>query len=629
MRGRPMSTLVETAASPHRLLVEALNRLPRQAILDAERLLGRPRGLESTVRLIAGIAAICTATEGRRVSAGGALSWFLGSQSPAVGEPVDRLAAARWTTDPDDRLVALLPYVLDPFGLTTRRALLSGQACGRERASRKRTGTFYTPGDVARVLVDEAITPATRRVLDPACGAGVFLRAAFTRLAAAAPPDRAIECLYGVDIDAAAIDACGLVLVHDWLMRQPLSGGEAPIDRFELICARLGRADALDLFAQPPPSRLFHGDTPTTLPQFPPYFDAVLTNPPFAALGTCTDRVRNGYRSLRAARNPTGVNMMWPFWELASRAVTRGGRVAIVLPLAAAYANAGSPRAARKAVFDRGKWEMRFFDRSPDALFGDDVKQRIALALRSPGTSTLIRTTAMRRWSADRRAAALAPDDCEGVHLKVSDGPLLKIGSTAERDALAHLQSWEGTLGEAASRARLVTADKLDRGQRVVAVAPTAYNWIGGFRDTAAARDARRHAAGKLAELTFPSRVLADAAYGVIASHIFLWWWRATGDLFHVPLTALTHAPFAIHKCAAGRLQALAGAGRQCWLSARETPILAVNKGIATVAFSAAAESDALELADHAVGAALGLTSEFVQFTRNDAVRLRSAGRTI
>jgi hypothetical protein len=645
---------VESAAHAHRRLVDELGGLPRRTLLDIEELLNglssrgpTPRELgqsapgqgapgqlapgadRPSARLVAGIVAICASIEGRRVSVGDALRWFFGlKRSAAVF--TEELEAARWGAEPDEQLAALLPYVLDPFGLTTRRALLRGQACGGERATRKRLGTFYTPGDVVRVLADEVITPETRHVLDPACGAGAFLRAAFTRLTSSIPPERAVERLHGVDIDAAAVDACALVLVHDWLMRQPLRAEELPADRFERVRSRLVCADALDLFAEPFQSRPLDGDAQTARASFPRYFDAILTNPPFARSGASSGPAASGYQALRVARDPAGVNMMWPFWELASRIVTRGGRIGIVLALSAAYSNGAIARATRRAVFGRGSWEMRFFDRSPDALFGDDVKQRVALALRRPGSPALLRTTGMRRWSVDRRAAALFSVGAgEGVDLPAEDGPVMKIGSATEREALERLRSLASTLGDATSDVRLASATGLDLGERAIAVAPTAYNWIGAFRDTAVARDARRHVAGKLAQLTFRSRVIADAAYGVIVSHVFLWWWRVTGDLFHVPLTVLTQAPFPIHKCSQAQLDALAAVGRRHWLSARDTPVAAVNKGVATVAYRAAADSDAQALVDRAVGEALGLAPEFVQFTRNDAARLRIAGRAV
>jgi adenine-specific DNA methylase len=48
--------------------------------------------------------------------------------------------------------------------------------------ARKARGAFYTPDAIARYLVDWAVGPSTRRVLEPSAGDGVFLEAAARRL---------------------------------------------------------------------------------------------------------------------------------------------------------------------------------------------------------------------------------------------------------------------------------------------------------------------------------------------------------------------------------------------------------------------------------------------------------------
>lgn len=87
---------------------------------------------------------------------------------------------------------------------------------GLARDERRQRGVFYTPAAlVDRVLdlvldpvLDEVADPLSLRVLDPACGAGVFLAAAAERIAARAgvPIEQAHGCLVGIDLDAAAVD---------------------------------------------------------------------------------------------------------------------------------------------------------------------------------------------------------------------------------------------------------------------------------------------------------------------------------------------------------------------------------------------------------------------------------------
>jgi hypothetical protein len=297
-----------------------------------------------------------------------------------------------------------------------------------------------------------------------------------------------------------------------------------------------------------------------------------------------------------------------------------------VLPLSVAYLESDVAKAARSAIFSTSSWQMRFFDRTPDALFGDDVKQRIALGIKLPGAAGQIRTTSLRRWSSDKRTSALESKPNEGVTSRACGDRIVKIGSRAEREALDQLES-SGTLADVAEQVRLVSADQMGPNAKALGVAPTAYNWIGTYRDTATAAIARSDTSGKLTELVFPSSTLADAAYAILTSRVFLWWWRATGDQFHVSLKDIRRAPFSLAVTDASKLGEVAEAGLACWSVALESPVVAVNRGVRTVAYVPPSDSPALDLADRCVAALFQLDSEFVRLAQEDAVRLRVAGR--
>lgn len=619
LRRQPLTALVEVSAAPHRRFIRALAQVDL-LVTDATCDLVDPTDAPRAVRLAAGIATIHAACVEGRTDAAEALAWFLGSERARLAE----LRSVSWDSPAGDGLVAMLPYVLDPFGLTTRRALIAGRASATERGLRKATGTFYTPGDVARHLADRVIGDGTHRVIDPACGAGVFLRAAFSRLCKGMPARLAINGLYGIDVEPAAVDACALVLVHDWLRREPLARGEAPVDRYLTVRQNLREADALELWAdEAQPSLLgTGGDLDDALPR---EVDAVLMNPPFAPVGHASEAIINAFQTLSAATDPTRVNTMWPFWELATSLGGGRARVGAVLPLSVAYLKGPVARAGRRAVFSDADWEFSFFDRTPDALFGDDVKQRVALAVRHDSDQHVVRTGALRRWSADRREDALAPS---GLVARTPDCDLiLKIGTDAEGQAVDTLRRLGDTFGGSLSSARLVSASALDRSSAALAVAPTAYNWLGVYRDTSVAAEARAAAAAPVTELHLGNATLADAAYAIVVSHVLLWWWRATSDLFHVPLAWLRQAPFPLHRCPPDEVEQLKEAGRACWEDALDSPVVSTNRGVTLASYKPREDSLALARADDAVARAFGLGARFVRFARDDARRLRIAGR--
>lgn len=65
---------------------------------------------------------------------------------------------------------------------------------------RKARGVYYTPPGLAKVLAEWALDPRPERILEPAFGDGVFMRAAFAALVNAGVPDPQSR-LVGVEID--------------------------------------------------------------------------------------------------------------------------------------------------------------------------------------------------------------------------------------------------------------------------------------------------------------------------------------------------------------------------------------------------------------------------------------------
>lgn len=94
-----------------------------------------------------------------------------------------------------------------------------------DTASRAKFGVFYTPPELAsRILGQlpfEEIEPSRRHVLDPACGSGTFLVAAYDRLRNIAPLDLDLfevhedtsRRLTGIDVDPLAVEIARLALL--------------------------------------------------------------------------------------------------------------------------------------------------------------------------------------------------------------------------------------------------------------------------------------------------------------------------------------------------------------------------------------------------------------------------------
>lgn len=226
-----------------------------------------------------------------------------------------------------EHLLELTP-ALDPSG----RFVLQ-----RKRGhARKATGSYYTPGPLVEHLLDEALEPTIREVLeggggvrsvrvcDPACGSGNFLIAAARRIAGRIPgvdPGAALAaaagCVHGMDRNELAAELCHFCV---WLECSS-PGAPAMVPRENFVCGDALLAEWPERF----PAVFERGG-----------FDVVVGNPPFLnQLGAATATARAEAAALkkrypgsaRAYTDPAAL-----FLVLAARITRPAGRVALVLP---------------------------------------------------------------------------------------------------------------------------------------------------------------------------------------------------------------------------------------------------------------------------------------------------------
>lgn len=246
----------------------------------------------------------------------------------------------------------LLEQPIEAFG-QLYESLLAARPHPGERNLRKRTGSYYTPEGLTRLVVGRAFAAleleggrrvtAPMRILDPALGAGAFLLQAGRELARRSGRSaRAVveRELFGVDVSPLAVAVAEASL---WLLA----------DSDELDLAEAGRnlrvADSLcsraagDLLERPGIDFSEFGG--------PPEFDLVLGNPPWVAFaGRATQplphAVREHYRqSFLAFRGYPTLHAL--FVELAARLAPRGV-VALLVP--SPLADLDGYRPARSAL---------------------------------------------------------------------------------------------------------------------------------------------------------------------------------------------------------------------------------------------------------------------------------------
>jgi len=251
-----------------------------------------------------------------------------------------------------------------------------------ESRTAKETSVYYTPRRIAAILVDEAFDGLPNaheaRVLDPACGAGVFLVLAFRRLyrerwkATSRPDTEAIREILetqirGFDISDSALKlaALGLYLTAIELDPKPIPPEHLRFNELNnLVLFNHRRQDGSEAEGPVLGSLGEHVGS-----RFDGQFDLVLSNPPWTSLSL--DKKNKKDKSLAAKftavskaiierkgeaamardyQNPDSAPDMPMLWK-STEWCKPGGRIAMALPARILLKHEDIPSRARETMF--------------------------------------------------------------------------------------------------------------------------------------------------------------------------------------------------------------------------------------------------------------------------------------
>ncbi len=245
--------------------------------------------------------------------------------------------------------------------------------------ARRATSVYYTPSHIAEYMVAEAFQGHSdgshTRVLDPACGAGVFLVAAFRKLAelrfqeTGQRPDRPVlremlnSQLVGFDINGHARTLAALAL---YLTALELDPAPTPVEAltFEKLEGRV-LIDVADPGSDPTVIRPMAGSLGKHVSEtYSAAFGLVIGNPPWTSLKTAYNAIdktftarcreiaeQRGLPSIaKAYKNPDRVPDL-PFVWGAMEWAKPGGRIALALAGRWLFKMSTPGFAARKAIF--------------------------------------------------------------------------------------------------------------------------------------------------------------------------------------------------------------------------------------------------------------------------------------
>lgn len=263
-----------------------------------------------------------------------------------------------------------------------------GGANGRMgRAGRVSAPNVYTPPEIARSIVG-GLMLGPRRVMDPACGAGVFLVAAFERaldrrMQNGQPAREAARAVLAHELCGIDTDAQALALARFNLRMAAWEGARLAEDvPLDLHCAdALGELPGLDLKA-----------------------DLVVGNPPFVEGRGLTDRRLSQLRERFYCAASGKINLFAVFVERGLELLREGGSLSFVLP--ATFQRNERYRALREHLL---QYTIESIEPVVSAAFEGRVVETVVLRVRkqSPAKSSRV---ALPAGPCLQRSLPLGPD---------------------------------------------------------------------------------------------------------------------------------------------------------------------------------------------------------------------------
>lgn len=600
--------------------------------------------------------------------------WFLGTQRPdgLMKLPTDQAIRKAETALRAQANAAayfeLLPYILDPHGPGSRLSVRRNPATRAARTRKRTEGVFYTPADIAEYMAGACLNALSTEnlptIFDPACGTGVFLRAALQEIRRVHPERNvyflASECLFGADIDPWPLDAAAFVLLVDsWA---DLAGqGTTPAEAWHRLRLNLACVDTLLI---DPANGNFSADRINMQNSVRPFTPAeghsvsqnvrgapgrisisrlfpalargptvILGNPPYTDLGDRSDIAELGcvYETLAIKPRPNAEVYLAFIEQMIRLANYEACTGALVLPLSIACNVGPQFTAARKLIAEtRGSWRFAFFDREPHALFGEDVKTRNAILLWSktpPDRASVVATGPLQKWQGDSRAAMFRT-----LRFTVIDGDIRagipKIDGDYQAAAYKALSARWSRLEQAVQgTGRFTLAETAETTDRMVFVGPTAYNFLNVFLTP---RRGQLDGGQALSEhplhgVRCASRGDALAVYAILSSHLAYWWWRTHGDGFHVSRRFITEMPFGLDALTGRPAGMLSECGAELWSAIKSSPKLSLNRGRTSLAYTPNGHDTIRRKADQVLCDLAGLEGAFVDELQQFTARTISA----
>jgi hypothetical protein len=338
--------------------------------------------------------------------------------------------------------------------------------------------------------------------------------------------------------------------------------------------------------------------------------DVVLTNPPYAPFGPHPEakKLSRYFRCLADQLPRPATNVFPLFFEQGWRLLGPNGSMSIVVPLSVMFGDGGPVAGLRKEV---ARWnadiEFISFDRTPDALFGDDVKTRNTIVTITPAPNRIIRTSGLIRWTSRSRTALFSSIESTRVDEDI-EALVPKVSDAHEYGLYRALRTWPHRMKSWTVRSsRVIPSQGVGTSGSAFYVAQTAYNWLNCIADIGALAEHGHSSSCSYNAVETASAERAFASYAIGVSRVAYLLWRIEGDGFHVTKRFIDALPVPVDPKV---IRELATLGEEIWTLARCGRVVSTNRGQQSVSFPPLSQS-MLDQIDRSLLAGMEIESGF------------------
>lgn len=484
----------------------------------------------------------------------------------------------------DDKFLDILPYALEVFE-TSHEVLFEK---GEGRRHKRKQGIFYTPSDLADFIIENTAHATARNDeinqlrtwLDPACGTGCFLVSALyfeaSRCKRLGSSSTAVpNYLFGIDLSRMALQSAAFVLALNAVRIWPALQCES----FGNIVSEVGK----HLFVGDSTYLRSARDLSLVFPDLKHGADFVVSNPPYVRKSSHVGCEADLFEAdLHASKN-TPLHLSFVH-QMATLSHKEHGAAGMVLPLSISYNTEPEFVSTREFISrQQGIWWFYHFDRTPDSLFGDDVKTRncVIFYARQRREGVSIYSSDLVRWSSRKRSELFGQLSSVRLPSHSIRHGIPKIGDEAGKVLLSRILASSGMLGNCVAKARSM---KMKYADSFLRNAKTAYNWL-PFEMVSISDHDFQIREDKYSYWSARSQDDLPVVFSFMQSRFAYWLWRVWSDGFHLTNEFIQTIPFSPDSIGDEARNQLRILGTQLWDEMQTHRVASKNAGKVSISY--------------------------------------------